>query len=98
MKKSSKNILNCCKLQIVFKNKTKLGSKFHSKDRIPKDLTFGVVCIGTSTLTTKQVKPKNSSVSDLMTILNGILTRENKKFLLELKKSLLQKFYGTKNI
>ena len=31
LKKSLKNILNCCKLQIVFKN------------RISKDLTFGVV-------------------------------------------------------
>ena len=26
LKKSLKNILNCCKLQIVFKNKTKLGN------------------------------------------------------------------------
>ena len=25
LKKSLKNILNCCKLQIVFKNKTRLG-------------------------------------------------------------------------
>ena len=43
LKKSLKNILNCCKLQIVFKNKTRLGNKFHFKDRIPKDLTSGVV-------------------------------------------------------
>ena len=42
LKKSLKNILNCCKLQIVFKNKTRLGNKFHFKDRIPKDLTSGV--------------------------------------------------------
>ena len=41
--KSLKNILNCCKLQIVFKNKTKLGNNFHFKDRIPKDLTSGDV-------------------------------------------------------
>ena len=26
LKKSLKNILNCCNLQIVFKNKTRLGS------------------------------------------------------------------------
>ena len=43
LKKSLKNILNCCKLQIVFKNKTRLGNKFHFKDQIPKDLTSGVV-------------------------------------------------------
>ena len=43
LKKSLKNILNCCKLQIVFKNKTRLGNNFHFKDRIPKDLTSGVV-------------------------------------------------------
>ena len=42
LKKSLKNILNCCKLQIVFKNKTRLGKNFHFKDRIPKDLTSGV--------------------------------------------------------
>ena len=44
MNNSLKNILNCCKLQIVFKNKTRLGNKFHFKDRIPKDLTSGAVC------------------------------------------------------
>ena len=41
LKKSLKNILNCCKLQIVFK--TRLGNNFHFKDQIPKDLTSGVV-------------------------------------------------------
>ena len=43
LKKSSKNILNCCKFQIVFKNKTRLGKNFHFKDHIPKDLTSGVI-------------------------------------------------------
>ena len=43
LKKSLKNILNCCKLQIVFKNKTRLGNNFHFKDQIPKDLTSGVI-------------------------------------------------------
>ena len=44
MKKSLKNLLNYCKVQIVFKNnKTRLGNNFHFKDRIPKDLTSGVV-------------------------------------------------------
>ena len=43
LKKSLKNILNCYKLQIMFKNKTRLGNDFHFKDPIPKDLTSGVV-------------------------------------------------------
>ena len=43
LKKSLKNILNCCKLQTVFKNKIRLGNNFHFKNRIPKDLTSGVV-------------------------------------------------------
>ena len=42
-KKSLKNIFNCCKLQITFKNRTRLGNNFHFKDRIPKNLTTGVV-------------------------------------------------------
>ena len=53
--------------------------------------------IGISPLTRKQVKPKNSSVADHLLFCNhsasyddfSILTRENKKFLLELKESLL---------
>ena len=43
LKKSLKNIHNCCKLQIVFKNKTRLISNFHFHNRIPKDLASGVV-------------------------------------------------------
>ena len=123
LKKSLKNILNCCKMQIVFKNKTRLGNSFYFKDQIPNDLTSDVVykfqcglcnesyygeCvrhlnvrigehIGISPLTKKQVKPKNSSVADHLLFCNhsasyddfSILTRENKKFLLELKESLL---------
>ena len=123
LKKSSKHILNRCKLLVVFKNKTRLGNKFHFKDPIPKDLTSGVVykfqcglcsesyygeCMrhlnvridehfGILPLTRKQVKPKNSSVVENLLLCNrsasyedfSILTRENKKFLLELKESLL---------
>ena len=38
LKKSLKNILNCCKTQIMFKNITKLGNVFHFNDRIkPKN-------------------------------------------------------------
>ena len=43
LRKSLKNILNCCKLQIVLKSKTRLGNNFHFKDRIPKYFTSGVV-------------------------------------------------------
>ena len=122
LKKLLKNILNCCKLQIVFRSKTRLGNKFRFKDRIPKDLTFDVVykfqcglCsesyygkyvrnlkvrigehIGTSSLTKKQVKPKNSSLANYLLVCNhsasydnfSIVTRENKSFLLESKESL----------
>ena len=53
--------------------------------------------IGISPLTRKQVKPKNSSVADYLLVCNhsasyddfSVLTRENKKFLLELKERLL---------
>ena len=122
LKKPLRNILNCCKLQIAFKNKTRSGN-FFFKDQTPKDLTVGVACkfqcglcnesyygecmrhlnvrigehIGISPLTRKQVKPKNSSVADHLLLCNhsasyddfSILTRESKKFLLELKESLL---------
>ena len=43
LKKSLKGILNCCKLEIVFKRQNKLVKAFHFKDRITKELTSGVV-------------------------------------------------------
>ena len=36
-------MLNYCKLQTEFKNKTRLGNNFRFKDQIPKDLTSSVV-------------------------------------------------------
>ena len=42
-RKSLKGILNCCKLQIVFKSQNKLAKAFRFKDRIPKELISGVV-------------------------------------------------------
>ena len=39
----SANVVKCCKLQLVFKNKTRLCNNFHFKDRISKNLTSGVV-------------------------------------------------------
>ena len=53
--------------------------------------------IGISPLTKKKVKPKGSAVSDHLLLSNhspsfenfSVLTKENKKFLLELKESLL---------
>ena len=36
--------IDCCKLQIMFENKTRLGNNFHFKDQISEDLTSGAVC------------------------------------------------------
>ena len=119
----------------MFKSQNKLAKAFRFKDRIPKELTSGVVykfqcgfcnesyygeCvrhlnvrtgehIGISPLTKKKVKPKDSAVSDHLLLCNhspsfenfSVLTKENKKFLLELKESLLimrEKFYLNRNI
>ena len=123
LRKSLKGILNCCKLQIAFKSQNKLAKAFRFKDRIPKELTSGVVykfqcglcnesyygeCvrhlnvrtgehIGTSLLTRKKVKPKGSAIRNDLLLCNhspsfenfSVLTKENEKFLLELKESLL---------
>ena len=43
LRKSLKGILNCCKLEIVFKSQNKLANAFRFKDRISKELTSGVV-------------------------------------------------------
>ena len=41
--KSLKCILNCCRLQIVFKSQNKLANTFSLKDRIQKELKSGFV-------------------------------------------------------
>ena len=124
LQQALKVVLNCCKLEIVFKCQTKLSNSFRFKDPIPKDLISGVVykfqcglCnesyygesirhldkrsgehIGVSPLTGKKVKPvNNSAVRDHLLHRNylpsfdnfSILAHENKKFLLEIKESLL---------
>ena len=123
LRKSLKGILNCCKLQIVFKSQNKLAKAFRFKDSTLKELTSGVVykfqcglcnesyygeCvrhpnvrigehIGISPLARKKFKPKGSAVSDHLLLCShspsfenfSVLTKENKKFLLELKESLL---------
>ena len=38
-----KGVLNCWKLEIVFKCQARLSKSFHYKDLIPKDLMPGVV-------------------------------------------------------
>ena len=43
LRKSLKDIPNCCKLQILFKSQNKLAKAFRFKDRIPKELASGVV-------------------------------------------------------
>ena len=123
LRESLKPMLNCCKLQIVFKTQNKLAKYFRFKDRISKELTSGVfykfqcglcnesycgecvrhpnVTIGEdiriSSMTRKKVKPKGSAVSDHLLLCNhsssfenfSLLTKDNKKFLLELKENLL---------
>ena len=42
LRKSFKGILNCCKLQIVFKSQMKLANVFRFKDRVPFDLVSGL--------------------------------------------------------
>ena len=42
LRKSPKGILNCSKLQIVFKSQNKLAKAFRFKECIPKELTSGV--------------------------------------------------------
>ena len=124
LQQALKGVLNCCKLEIVFKCQTKLSNSFRFKDPIPRDLISGVVykfqcghCNGSyygksirhlnirsekhidvSPLTGKKAKPiNNSAVRDHLLYCNylpsfdnfSILSHENKKFLLEIKKSLL---------
>ena len=43
LRKSLKGILSCYKLQVVFKSLNKLTKNFPFKDRIPKEITSGVV-------------------------------------------------------
>ena len=43
LKNSLKNLLNCCKLGVVFRNKARLSNKFIFKNRISEDATSGVV-------------------------------------------------------
>ena len=43
LQKSIKGVLNCCKLQVYFKSKKKLCTKFHFEDNVPQILTSGVV-------------------------------------------------------
>ena len=107
----------------MFKSQNKLAKAFRFKDRIPKELTSGVVykfqcglcnesyygeCvrhlnvrigehIAISSITEKKAKTKDSAVSDHLLLCNhspsfqnfSVLNEENKKFLLELKESLL---------
>ena len=42
LRKSFQGILNCCKLQIIFKSLRKLANVFRFKDRLPFDLVSGV--------------------------------------------------------
>ena len=123
LRKSLKGILNCFKLQIVFKTQNKSANACRFKSGIPKEFTSGVLykfqsglysesyyrecvknlnvrtgCdIGISPLIKKKVKPKGSTASDHLLLRNDspsfesfrVLTKENRKLVLELKESLL---------
>ena len=43
LQKSIKGVLNCCKLQVIFKSQSKLCNNFRFKDPVPQILTSGVV-------------------------------------------------------
>ena len=43
IRNTMKNNLNCCKLQVIFKNARKISNIFRFKDRVPYDLVSGVV-------------------------------------------------------
>ena len=43
LQKSIKRVLNCCKLQVIFKSQNKLYNNFCFKDAVPQILTSGVV-------------------------------------------------------
>ena len=43
LRKSIKGVLNCCKLQVIFKIQNKLCNYFRFKDPVPQILTSGVV-------------------------------------------------------
>ena len=43
LQKSIKWVLNCCKLQVIFKSQNKLCNNFHLEDLVSKILTSGVV-------------------------------------------------------
>ena len=43
LQQTLKGVLNCCKLEIVFKCQTRLSNSFLYKDPLPRDLISGVV-------------------------------------------------------
>ena len=43
LQQALKGVLNCCKLEIVFRCQTRLSNSFRYKDPIPKELISGVV-------------------------------------------------------
>ena len=123
LQQALKGVLNCCKLEFVFKCQARLSNSFRYKHPIPK-LISGVVykfqcglCnesyygesirhldirsgehIGVSPHTGKKVKPSNNSaICDHLLHCNflssfdnfSVLAYENKKYLLEIKESLL---------
>ena len=115
LQKSIKGVLNCCKLQVIFKIQNKLCNNFHFKDLVPQILTSGVVyrfqcglcnesyhgecvrhlAVRSGEHTGKRVQPRNICHHFLNCNYSptfedfSVLCHENKKYLLELKDSLL---------
>ena len=56
LQQALKGVLNCCKLEIVFKCQTRLSHSFCYKDPIPKDLISGVVVSVVSAMSPIMVK------------------------------------------
>ena len=43
LQKSIKGVLNCCKLQVIYKSQNKVCNNFRCKEQVPKILTSGLV-------------------------------------------------------
>ena len=114
LRKPLRNVLNCYKLERLFKNKTRSIHCIQFKDQISKHFTFGVdfkfqceLCnklyygecvwhlnvriskhIGTSSVTKKQLQPKNNFLDSHLLLCNNsasyadfsILKHRNKTF------------------
>ena len=87
-----KNTLNHCKLQVIFKNGRKLSNMFWFENGVPYDLVPGVVyeykcgrCNSSTAILLRDHLLECDNTLDEFTI----LAHRNKKYLIEIKDSLL---------